>query len=311
MFAHGWWTRDGEKMSKSVGNVLDPHELLDRYGVDYLRYYMAAEITFGSDGDFSHELFRNKINTELANDLGNLLQRTLTLVSKHCDACIPVPGGFTAEDEEVLRTLRETVVLVRSQVQQQGIKAMCELIIQLARIGNKYIDVQAPWVLVKTDRPRVLTVLYVLSELLRHCAILLEPVMPASCSRMLDMMGVSKEGDVRSFEALKSPLSPGSRISSPTPVFPKLEAPLVEVVLPISRSTSESSPEILSEREVLSVEQLSQRIAAAGDGIRTRKASKASKDELKPLIEELNYLKSKFKELNNGIAYEAPAVARE
>lgn len=299
-------------MSKSVGNVLDPHELLDRYGVDYLRYYLAAEITFGSDGDFSHELFRNKINTELANDLGNLLQRTLTLVSKHCDGCIPVPGDFTAEDEEVLRTLRETVVLIRSQVQQQGIKAMCELIIQLARIGNKYIDVQAPWVLVKTDRPRVLTVLYVLSELLRHCAILLEPVMPASCSRMLDMMGVPKEEGARSFDALRSPLSPGCRIGSPIPVFPKLEPPLqVEAVLPSPRSASVSSPPSPELREVLSVEQLSQRIAAAGDGIRTRKASKASKDELRPLIEELNYLKNKFKELNNGIAYEAPAVAKE
>lgn len=302
--------------------MLDPHELLDRYGVDYLRYYLAAEITFGSDGDFSHELFRNKINTELANDLGNLLQRTLTLVNKHCDGCIPVPGDFTAEDEEVLRTLRETVVLVRSQVNQQGIKAMCELIIQLARIGNKYIDVQAPWVLVKTDRPRVLTVLYVLTELLRHCAILLEPVMPASCSRMLDMMGVPEEGHARSFEALKSPLSPGCRIGSPIPVFPKLEAPLVEeAVLPIPpRTTSSvsssvsSSPSSETREEVLSIEQLSQRIAAAGDGIRARKASKtgsSSKDELRPLIEELNYLKSKFKELNNGIAYEAPAVAKE
>lgn len=234
-------------------------------------------------------------------------------MSKHCDGCIPVPGDFTAEDEEVLRTLRETVVLIRSQVQQQGIKAMCELIIQLARIGNKYIDVQAPWVLVKTDRPRVLTVLYVLSELLRHCAILLEPVMPASCSRMLDMMGVPKEEGARSFDALRSPLSPGCRIGSPIPVFPKLEAPLqVEApVLPSPRSASVSSPPSPELREVLSVEQLSQRIAAAGDGIRTRKASKASKDELRPLIEELNYLKNKFKELNNGIAYEAPAVAKE
>jgi len=272
--------------------VLDPHELLDRYGVDYLRYYLAAEITFGSDGDFSHELFRNKINTELSNDLGNLLQRTLILVSKHCDGCIPAPGEFTSDDEEVLQTLRETVVLVRSQVHQQGIKAVCELIIQLARIGNKYIDVQAPWVLVKSDKPRMLTVLYVLSELLRHCAILLQPVMPASCSRMLDMMGVITKEDARSFKALESPLLPGCRIGSPAPVFPKLEAPLIEAALLPSPQSAilVPSPEL---QEILSVEQLLQRIVATGDVIRSRKALKASKDELRPLVEELNYLKSR------------------
>lgn len=208
-------------MSKSVGNVLDPFALLDKYGVDYLRYFLVAEVPFGNDGDFTEEAFINRVNSNLANDFGNLAQRVLTMVAKQCDGRVPAPGPFTEDDLAVLEASDAALDAMRAHADTQSLHRMCEVAIVLARLGNKYIDTQAPWTLKKTDPPRMCTVLYVLTELVRRIAILLEPVMPGSCGVMLSQMGLAE--DMRTFASLSSRVAPGHAIGSPAPVFPKIE----------------------------------------------------------------------------------------
>ena len=208
-------------MSKSLGNVLDPFELLDKYGVDYLRYFLVADIPFGNDGDFTDEVFITRVNSNLANDFGNLAQRVLSMIQKNCDGAVPEPGPMTPDDLAIFEAADVALAQMREHVETQSLHRMCEVAINLARMGNKYIDTQAPWTLKKTDPPRMMTVLYVLVELVRRIAVLLEPVMPDSCSRMMDMINLPQE--MRSFASLGSRIAPGTKISAPQPVFPKIE----------------------------------------------------------------------------------------
>jgi methionyl-tRNA synthetase len=292
-------------MSKSVGNVLDPFELIQTYGVEYLRYYMAAEIHLGNDGDFSHDAFCARINSDLANDLGNLAQRCLTFVDKHCEGVIPQPGAFNEEDREVLDALQEALPLARGHMHTQSIKNMCDTIIQVAKMGNKYIDTQAPWALVKTDKERMRTVLYVLSELLRHTAILLRPVMPKACDEMLNQLGVAPNPQARSFAALLQPAAPGAKIGTPSPIFPKLDA---VALAPKTVTAIEAEAPLFTQYEGLGVEQVGAKIVEVGGAIRSQKAAKASKEELKPLIQELTYAKDMYKTLA-GVAFDPAAFA--
>ena len=287
-----------------AGNVLDPLALVDRYGAEYLRYYLASEIHFGNDGDFSHEAFCARINAELADDLGNLAMRALTFTARHCAGAVPKPQPqhlLTEADQALLGAAAEALTQCRGLMQQQSVKTSCEVIIQLAKMGNKYIDTQAPWVLVKKDRARMETVLYVLLELLRGAAILLSPVCPRSCDHMLDQLGVAREH--RNFEHITAqPLKPGSPINRPVPVFPKIEPPP-----PASSTTSAaaatkdtSAAQYPQYSNVTSAADLGSCIIALGDKIRQFKAASkaankaASKAELKPLIEELTFLKNRY-----------------
>jgi len=223
LFAHGWWTKDGEKISKSLGNAVDPLELVEKYGVDQTRFFLMAEVNFGSDGDFSHERMVQKVNTNLANELGNLCQRTLSLVFKNCDKAIPTPGPYTSKDEALLAKasgLREKcAVAMASQSIQKYIEALVTIICDT----NKYIDEMEPWVLKKTDPDRMATVLYVIIEVLRHAAILYQPLIPESSSKILDQLTVPS--DERTFDHLDNdcPVKPGRLISKPEGVFPRLE----------------------------------------------------------------------------------------
>lgn len=294
VFAHGWWTRDGEKMSKSVGNVLDPFDLIAQYGVDYVRYFLAAEFHLGNDGDFSHEAFRHRINADLANDLGNLAMRVTTLIDRNCHGVVPAPGELSADDRAVLQALREALPTVRGHLQQQGVKHICESINALAKIGNKYVDTQAPWVLLKTDPERLRTVMYVLAELLRHAAVLLQPVMPVTCNRLLDQLGVSPDPEHRDFAALAEPLVPGGKVQRPSPIFPKIEAPKVAPVEGNSVAKKSTPAErSFSEYDLLDAAQLAEKLVGVSDAIRVKKAAKCAKDELQPLIDELLYLKGR------------------
>ena len=223
VFAHGWWTIDGEKMSKSVGNVIDPLDLVEKYGVDATRFFLMADVPFGSDGDFSHEKMVYRVNANLSNGLGNLCQRVITLVFKNCGKAIPMEfQSLTEEDEELLAKARALREKAGKEVANQAIHKYAEAMINMVGDANKYIDDMAPWVLKKTDPERMETVLYVLMEVLRRTAILYQPLIPSSANKILDQLSVPT--DERTFDHLEtSPIKPGTPISKPQGIFPRFD----------------------------------------------------------------------------------------
>ncbi len=219
VFAHGWWTNEGQKISKSLGNVIDPMTLVERYGLDQVRYFLLREIPFGNDGDFSHKALVNRMNGELANDLGNLAQRVLSMIAKNCAASVPQPQEFSDADRQLLGSAQALLDKTRNSLDQQLFHEMLENIWQVIRAANAYVDHQAPWALRKTDPARMATVLYVLAETIRHLGILLQPVMPQTMARLLDQLVVAPED--RSFEALARPLVAGTLLPAPQGIFPR------------------------------------------------------------------------------------------
>jgi methionyl-tRNA synthetase len=288
-------------MSKSLGNVLDPFELLETYGIDYVRYFMCSEIHFGNDGDFSHDSFCLKINSDLANDFGNLVQRAMVMIHKNCDGEIPISDLLTIEDEKLLNTAREVRDMIVEQLDQQNIKSVCEAAINLAKLGNRYIDTEAPWKLLKNGNiERTRTVLYVLVELLRLIAIYLEPVMPTSCGKLFDQMGIPE--DYRSFESISKSLPNGLQTTNPQPIFPKIEPDHKKIdasavaALPKATKAGASYAELTTKLEekyanLTTSTEIEALIAQMGNQIRVLKAEKAEKDVIQPLAWELNYLK--------------------
>jgi methionyl-tRNA synthetase len=219
IFAHGWWTVGGEKMSKSLGNVLDPQELADTYGLDSLRYFLLREVPFGNDGTFSRKALVSRLNVELANDLGNLAQRSLSLIARNCEARLPEAGPRTPDDEEMLAAAAALLPSVRAQMDRQAFGEALEEIWKVIRAANAYIDRQAPWALRKTDAVRMAHVLRVLADVIRTVATLLQPFMPEKTASMLDQLGVPQEG--RDFAALAAPLPAGTALPPPQGVFPR------------------------------------------------------------------------------------------
>ena len=225
VFAHGWWTKDGEKISKSLGNVIDPVELVETYGVDQTRFFLMAEVGFGSDGDFSDKAMILKVNNNLANELGNLCQRTLSMVFKNCNKTVPAEvGPFTEQDEALLESARGLYDRCAQQMSEQALQKYANELIEMVWNANKYIDEMAPWVLRKTDPERMATVLYVIMEVLRHVAILYQPVIPDSANKILDLLAVPE--DHRSFSHLNGDeymIQKGAPITKPKGVFPRIE----------------------------------------------------------------------------------------
>ena len=260
VFAHGWWTKDGEKISKSLGNVIDPVELVekvrflerdkpiymfctmvlssqsisltivDQYGVDQTRFFLMAEVGFGNDGDFSDKAMVQKVNTNLANELGNLCQRVLTMVFKNCHKAVPdvdPETDFTDDDKALLASAQGLYSRVApAVVQEQAIQKYVNDLVEMVWEANKYIDEMAPWVLRKEDPKRMEVVLYVLMEVLRYVTILYQPVIPTSADKILDLLTVPPEQ--RSFGHLTPEyrVQPGAPLASkPEGVFPRIELP--------------------------------------------------------------------------------------
>lgn len=221
VFAHGWWTNEGKKISKSVGNVIDPIALIDTYGLDQTRYFLMREVPFGSDGDFSHAAMVHRMNGDLANDLGNLAQRVLSMVHKNCDACIPEPAAFAEADTALLAQTEGLLAQCRTFVDEQALHRVLQEVWRAVGEANRYVDTQAPWALRKTDPARMATVLYVLAEAVRQIALLIQPVMPGSAGKMLDQLSVAAEA--RQFKHLDPAhrLVPGTPIAKPTGLFPR------------------------------------------------------------------------------------------
>ncbi len=221
VFAHGWWTNEGQKMSKSLGNALEPHAMVAKYGLDQVRYFLLREIPFGNDGDFSHRSMVQRINSDLANGLGNLAQRVLSMINKNCAEQVPQPGAFTDADKALLGSAHGLLAKLRPLFAEQAFHRALEAIWQVVGEGDRYVDENAPWALKKTDPARMATVLYVLAETVRNLAILAQPIMPHSIAKMLDQLAVP--ADARTFAALgeKGALKPGTSLPKPEGVFPR------------------------------------------------------------------------------------------
>jgi methionyl-tRNA synthetase len=223
VFAHGFIFNRGEKMSKSVGNVVDPFDLAKAYGVDQMRFFFLREIAFGQDGSYSHEAIVNRTNADLANDLGNLAQRSLSMIAKNLDGKIPSPHGFSKEDEVMLAAADALLAQARASFDVQEIHKALEAIWNVVADCNRYFTAQAPWALRKTDPVRMETVLYVTAEVLRIVGILSQPVMPTAMAALLDALG--QGSDARDFVAIATRIAPGTAIPAPTPIFPKYQEP--------------------------------------------------------------------------------------
>jgi len=221
VYAHGWLLNRGEKMSKSLGNVVLPEDLVERYGLDPVRYYLLREVPFGNDGYISHETMVARINGDLANDIGNLAQRSLSMIAKNCDGAVPEPGAFTADDEKLLKTARDALDAVRAEFDRQAFHRGLEAIWQVVGDANRYVDAQAPWELRKSDPPRMQTVLYTLAETIRHLAILIQPVMPEAAANMLDQLEISADKRDFSHFGPDHALAAGTALPKPSPVFPR------------------------------------------------------------------------------------------
>ncbi len=225
VFAHGFLFNRGEKMSKSVGNVVDPFDLIETYGPDQVRYFFLREVPFGKDGSYSIEGIVNRINADLANDLGNLAQRSLTMIARNCGGRVPAPAALADVDDALLATADDLLDTCRRAMDDQQIHQALTAIWAVIGDANRYFAAAAPWELKKTDPARMNTVLFVTAELVRIVSILVQPVMPGSGARLLDLLGVAE--NERSFAVLgpESRLKAGTELPTPKPVFPRVDRP--------------------------------------------------------------------------------------
>ena len=225
VFAHGFVFNRGEKMSKSVGNVVDPIALVDAFGLDQVRYFLLREVPFGQDGSYSEEGIVNRINADLANELGNLAQRSLSMVNKNLGGMVPDPGDFSAADTELLDAADALLPRVRAHFDDQAMHVALEAIWSVLGAANRYFSAQEPWVLRKSETPadqqRFGTVLYTTLETVRVAALLVQPVMPASTAKLLDLLGQPEEA--RTFAAVGTRLAPGTALPKPEGVFPRYQ----------------------------------------------------------------------------------------
>jgi methionyl-tRNA synthetase len=221
VFGHGFLLSRGEKMSKSVGNVVDPFDLAATYGVDQLRYFFLREVSFGQDGSYSHEAIVNRTNADLANDIGNLAQRSLSMIAKNCGGMIPVAGPLSADDEQMLAIVDGLLEKARVAMRDLALHTMLAEIWSAVADANRYFAAQEPWRLTKSDPARRDTVLYVTAECLRQVAILTQPVVTAASAKLLDLLAVPD--NARDFATLgpRGRLPPGRVLPAPTAIFPR------------------------------------------------------------------------------------------
>lgn len=225
VYAHGFLLNKGEKMSKSLGNVVGPVELVNHFGLDQVRFFFLREVAFGQDGSYSEEGIGTRINADLANGIGNLASRSLSMIAKNCEGKIPQPGELTDADKAILAVADSAIHICREEMATQQIHKAVAAIMNIVNETDRYFAAQEPWVLRKTDVPRMETVLYVTAEVVREIAILFQPIMPDSAAKLLDLVAVAMED--RGFAKLGEVgrLTPGTALEAPTPVFPRYVAP--------------------------------------------------------------------------------------
>ncbi len=216
---HGFLFNRGEKMSKSTGNVISPGDLVSRYGVDPVRYFFMREVPWGSDGSYSHEAIIGRMNADLANDLGNLAQRSLSMINKNCGAKVPACGVLSDADKEILGSADALLNEVRQQHEIHAFSKAMDAIWKVVADANRYFAGQEPWALKKTDPAKMETVLYVTAEVLRMVGVLIQPYVPASAAKLLDVLAVPETK--RSFGSFGERLASGTALPAPQPIFPR------------------------------------------------------------------------------------------
>ena len=228
VYAHGFLLNKGEKMSKSLGNVVDPVNLVNHFGLDQVRYFFLREVSFGQDGSYSEEAIGTRINSDLANGIGNLASRSLSMIVKNCDGKIPECGPLTDEDKALLAQADALLASTREDMGKQLIHRALASIIAVVSETDRYFASQEPWALKKTDPARMATVLYVTADVVRQIGILLQPFMPESSGKLLDLIAIP--ADKRDFAALGEAgrLVAGTPLEAPKPVFPRYVAPTAE-----------------------------------------------------------------------------------
>jgi Methionyl-tRNA synthetase len=187
IFAHGWWTNEGQKISKSLGNVIDPYDIINEYGLDQIRFFLFREVPFGNDGDFSKKAIANRINADLSNNFGNLVQRISSFAVKNNDSILKPSENLTNDDQDLINILQnkfdEYCIFMNNQQIDRAIKSVLELI----SACNAYVDTQAPWSLKKTNKIRMEEVLYLVTNIIIKSAIMLYPIIPTSSKKVLNI----------------------------------------------------------------------------------------------------------------------------
>ena len=246
IFAHGWWTVNGQKMSKSLFNVVEPNKLIDQFGVDVIRYFLMREVPFGQDGDFSHKALIGRVNSDLANNLGNLLNRTLNMVNKYCEGRIPAPATEGPEDAPLLGKARAVIAEVDRLFDELAFNKILIEIWEFLDAANLYVNDTAPWNLAKSEetRGRLATVLYNACEALRVAAVLLHPFMPQSAETLCRQLGLADSPEAQGLDSIRQwgGLKPGGLTAPGPQLFPRIEEKQAQEILKTATAAPEDEP---------------------------------------------------------------------
>lgn len=244
IFAHGWWTVNGQKMSKSIGNVVEPNQLVDQFGVDAIRYFLLREVPFGMDGDFSHKALIARINSDLANNLGNLLNRTINMLSRYHGNVLPKPTCEN-EDSDLKNGFRKGIENINNLYADLAYNKILENIWLLIDITNKYIDKSGPWNLVKSEegKQRLATVMYNTAESIRSIAILIYPIMPESANKIIKQLGIKTSIEEQGLNSLHTwgGIKPGTTVQPGPQLFPRIEDKVIDEMVPSIETPTKSN----------------------------------------------------------------------
>jgi len=285
IFAHGWWTVNGQKMSKSLHNVVEPNQLIDQFGVDVIRYFLLREVPFGSDGDFSHKALIGRLNSDLANNLGNLLNRTVNMMGKYFAGVVPTPATDGPEDKDLIGKSTEVIAEVHKLYDELAYNKILQKIWELVDTTNQYIVKTGPWNLAKTDegKERLKTVMYNTAESLRVLGVLLNPFMPESTESMMKQLGVETSIEEQGMSSINNwgGLKPGSQTQKGEQLFPRIEdkqaAKILAALSGSCDSTETSAPKQEDDSNQITIDEFMKVELRTGKILEAQKVKKSKK----------------------------------